>query len=29
MGSHSGQLTEDERWNVVQYVEHLRADLLK
>jgi len=29
MGSHSGQLTEAERWNVVQYVEHLRADLLK
>ncbi len=29
MGSHSGQLTEDERWNVVQYVEHLRTDLLK
>ncbi|MDN3642567.1 c-type cytochrome [Lutimonas halocynthiae] len=29
MGSHAGQLTEAERWNVVQYVEHLRADLLK
>lgn len=29
MGSHAGQLTETERWNVVQYVEHLRADLLK
>jgi mono/diheme cytochrome c family protein len=29
MGSHAGQLTEDERWNVVQYVEHLRAELLK
>lgn len=29
MGSHAGQLTETERWNVVQYVEQLRADLLK
>ncbi len=29
MGSHAGQLTEEERWNIVQYVEHLRSDLLK
>jgi mono/diheme cytochrome c family protein len=29
MGSHAGQMTEAERWNVVQYVEHLREDLLK
>ena len=29
MGSHASQLTEDERWNVVQYVAHLRSDLLK
>lgn len=29
MGSHAGQLTEEERWNVVHYVGQLRADLLK
>jgi len=29
MGSHSGQLTYKERWQVVHYVEKLRADLLK
>lgn len=29
MGSHASQLTEKERWQVVQYVEKLRADLLK
>ena len=29
MGSHSSQLTYKERWQVVQYVEELRADLLK
>lgn len=29
MGSHAGQLTEAERWNVIHYVEQLRADLLK
>ena len=29
MGSHSSQLTYKERWQVVQYVEVLRADLLK
>ena len=29
MGSHSSQLTEKERWQVVHYVESLRADLLK
>jgi mono/diheme cytochrome c family protein len=29
MGSHSSQLTETERWQVVHYVESLRADLLK
>ncbi|QOD59569.1 c-type cytochrome [Polaribacter haliotis] len=29
MGSHSSQLTYKERWQVVQYVEALRADLLK
>lgn len=29
MGSHASQLTEEERWQVVQYVEKLRADLLK
>jgi hypothetical protein len=29
MGSHSAQLTYNERWQVVHYVEKLRADLLK
>lgn len=29
MGSHASQLTETERWNVVHYVEDLRAELLK
>jgi len=29
MGSHSSQLTYKERWQVVQYVEKLRADLEK
>jgi len=29
MGSHSSQITEKERWEVVQYVEHLRTELLK
>ena len=29
MGSHSSQLTIKERWQIVQYVEKLRADLLK
>ena len=29
MGSHSGQLTYKERWQIIQYVEVLRADLLK
>jgi len=29
MGSHSSQLTYKERWQVVQYVQTLRADLLK
>ena len=29
MGSHSSQLTYKERWQIVQYVEVLRADLLK
>ncbi len=29
MGSHASQLTEQERWQVVHYVESLRADLLK
>ncbi len=29
MGSHASQLTNTERWQVVQYVESLRADLLK
>ena len=29
MGSHASQMTEEERWNVVHYVEQLRADLLK
>jgi mono/diheme cytochrome c family protein len=29
MGSHSSQLTYNERWQIVQYVEVLRADLLK
>ena len=28
MGSHSSQLTELERWQIAQYVEKLRADLL-
>lgn len=29
MGSHASQLTDKERWQVVQYVEQLRNDLLK
>lgn len=29
MGSHSSQLTYTERWQIVQYVQKLRADLLK
>ncbi|WP_369047979.1 cytochrome c [Tenacibaculum sp. UWU-22] len=29
MGSHASQLTPKERWQVVQYVEKLRSDLLK
>ena len=29
MGSHSCQLTYKERWQIIQYVEVLRADLLK
>jgi len=29
MGSHASQLTDHERWQVVQYVDQLRADLLK
>lgn len=29
MGSHSSQLTYEERWQIVQYVEKLRADLVK
>ncbi len=29
MGSHASQLTNNERWQVVQYVESLRAELLK
>jgi len=29
MGSHASQLTDEERWQVVQYVGHLRAELLK
>ncbi|WP_026776484.1 cytochrome c [Polaribacter sp. Hel_I_88] len=29
MGSHSGQLTYNERWQVIHYVEQLRSDLLK
>lgn len=29
MGSHASQLNEKERWQVVQYVEKLRSDLLK
>ncbi|MEN8123569.1 MAG: cytochrome c [Bacteroidota bacterium] len=29
MGSHASQLTNTERWQVVQYVESLRAELLK
>lgn len=29
MGSHSSQLNDKERWQVVQYVESLRQDLLK
>ena len=28
MGSHSSQLTDLERWQVTQYVEKLRADLI-
>lgn len=29
MGSHASQLNDEERWQVVQYVESLRQDLLK
>ncbi len=29
MGSHASQLNDKERWQVVQYVEKLRADLIK
>ena len=29
MGSHASQLTNKERWQIVQYVEQLRNDLLK
>jgi len=29
MGSHSSQLTYNERWQVIHYVEQLRSDLLK
>jgi len=29
MGSHASQLTYKERWQIVQYVQKLRADLLK
>jgi mono/diheme cytochrome c family protein len=29
MGSHASQLKEKERWQVVQYVDKLRADLIK
>lgn len=29
MGSHASQLNDKERWQVVQYVDQLRADLLK
>ncbi len=29
MGSHSSQLTRKERWQIVQYVEKLRTDLMK
>jgi len=29
MGSHASQLTYKERWQIVQYVQHLRANLLK
>ena len=29
MGSHASQLTDNERWQVVQYVDQLRSDLLK
>ena len=29
MGSHASQITEQERWEVVQYVEQLRTELLK
>ena len=29
MGSHSGQLTYKERWQIIHYVEQLRVDLLK
>ena len=29
MGSHSSQLTYNERWQIVHYVEQLRADLIK
>jgi len=29
MGSHASQLNDKERWQVVQYVDQLRADMLK
>jgi len=29
MGSHASQLNYKERWQIVQYVQHLRNDLLK
>ena len=29
MGSHASQLTDKERWQVVQYVQKLRSDLIK
>ncbi|MEN8187861.1 MAG: cytochrome c, partial [Bacteroidota bacterium] len=29
MGSHASQLNNNERWQVVQYVEKLRTDLIK
>jgi len=29
MGSHASQLTDKERWEIVQYVQKLRTDLLK
>ena len=29
MGSHAGQLNENERWQVAMYVSKLKADLTK